>query len=121
MGRDRSRDWQPVRDLRLPLPQHRGLHRRDEHRACGNGDARCRALWGQLDLAGEVSEWTLDGYTHNYVNPCADCANTKATSFRAVRSGGFAVPTSYLLPPVRIGFIPGGRDIDIGFRCARSP
>jgi len=36
-------------------------------------DSPQRRDTSQLDLAGEVSVWTLDGYTHNYVSPCADC------------------------------------------------
>jgi sulfatase-modifying factor enzyme 1 len=45
--------------------------------------------WGQLDLAGNVSEWTADFYA-NYVDPCADCVNdTTFVGDRVIRGGDF--------------------------------
>jgi sulfatase modifying factor 1 len=79
-------------------------------------------LWGQLDLAGEVFDWTLDWYA-NYVDPCTDCARLTATSDRAVRGGsfGFGSNASYLLPPSRSHDVPTIRFNYVGFRCARTP
>ena len=31
--------------------------------------------WGQVDLAGNVYEWTRDWFDANYPVPCMDCAN----------------------------------------------
>jgi formylglycine-generating enzyme required for sulfatase activity len=80
--------------------------------------------WGQLDLAGEVWEWNLDWYA-TYVDPCTDCADLSAASDRVVRGGGWDIGTSFLLPPYRYGFYgfftPSARDLDLGFRCARTP
>jgi sulfatase modifying factor 1 len=77
--------------------------------------------WGQLDLAGEVFEWTLDLYA-TYVDPCTDCADLSAASDRVLRGGSFGVTSSYLLPPVRLyNDTPTDRNDDIGFRCARTP
>jgi sulfatase modifying factor 1 len=76
--------------------------------------------WGQLDLAGEVSEWNLDSLA-SYVDPCTDCAYLTEPSSRVLRGGSFYVPTSYLLPPFRGAYAPDTRDGTLGFRCARAP
>ncbi len=78
-------------------------------------------LWGQLDLAGEVWEWNLDWYAA-YVDPCTDCADTTANSFRVLR-GGYAIDIAYyLLPPYRSYVnVPTYRNFGIGFRCSRTP
>jgi formylglycine-generating enzyme required for sulfatase activity len=75
-------------------------------------------LWGQLDLAGDLWEWTLDRYA-TYVSPCTDCVNLSAAADQVVRGGGYFEPASSLLPPARFSF--NDRNFDIGFRCARTP
>jgi len=77
-------------------------------------------LWGQLDLAGEVSQWTLDWYGV-YVNPCADCTRQTniGTTTRVHRGGSFDVAPPY--PTERTTNIPTTRYTDLGFRCARPP
>jgi sulfatase modifying factor 1 len=77
--------------------------------------------WGQLDLVGEVSEWTLDWWA-TYVNPCVDCSNlTNANGSRAFRGGFFSGDAAFLLPPTRGADDPTGRQDGWGLRCARSP
>jgi sulfatase modifying factor 1 len=80
---------------------------------------RGAGLWGQLDMAGDVSEWVLDGYAP-YVDPCVDCAYLEpapAPASRVVRGGDFFdSTTTALLSTYRAG-IPGYT----GFRCARTP
>jgi formylglycine-generating enzyme required for sulfatase activity len=76
-------------------------------------------LWGQLDMAGEVWEWNVDGYA-NYTSTCIDCAYLSASSSREFRGGCFAY-ASGLLPPGRgYGSGPTSRDCSDGFRCART-
>jgi sulfatase modifying factor 1 len=78
-------------------------------------------LWGQLDLAGELLEWTLDWYAA-YVDPCIDCANLTAASTRVDRGEACYQSTLLLLPPYRLyDGIPAARSGTIGFRCARTP
>jgi sulfatase modifying factor 1 len=79
-------------------------------------------LWGQLDLAGEEWEWTLDWYAP-YVDPCSDCANLGAASYRVYRGGDFASvwSTSVVLPSSRFIGSPTPRSLSVGFRCARTP
>jgi formylglycine-generating enzyme required for sulfatase activity len=73
--------------------------------------------WGQLDLAGEVDEWTLD-WRAPYVDPCINCAYLTPSSSRAIRGGEFGVVS--LVAPGRYGFDPTFREVYLGFRCARS-
>jgi formylglycine-generating enzyme required for sulfatase activity len=77
-------------------------------------------LWGQVDLAGNVMEWTLDWYS-GYTDPCDDCSDLSAASGRSVRSGNFATGDAQLRPAARTDELPSGRSYTIGFRCARSP
>ena len=76
-------------------------------------------LWGQLDLAGNMWQWTLDSFAA-YVSPCSDCAYLAAGSYRVARGGAFDNSPGYLLPPFR-GYRTPGRYPFIGFRCARTP
>jgi formylglycine-generating enzyme required for sulfatase activity len=75
--------------------------------------------FGQLDLAGNESQWNLDFYGP-YVSPCTDCARLSGGS-RIVRGGGFGLPLPNLAPPYRDGNGPALRNDYIGIRCARSP
>jgi formylglycine-generating enzyme len=81
-------------------------------------------LWGQLDLAGNVTEWNLDFYGYNYVDPCMDCANqtdSLVLGARTVRGGALDLIVSNLLPSARNGQLAPDRAFDLGFRCARTP
>jgi formylglycine-generating enzyme required for sulfatase activity len=79
-------------------------------------------LFGQLDLAGSVQEWTLDWYAVSYVNPCMDCANLTAASDRSTRGGAFTSSLADISPELRNGvLIPARLNLSVGFRCARTP
>jgi formylglycine-generating enzyme required for sulfatase activity len=82
--------------------------------------------WGQLDLAGELWEWTLDWYAASYVEPCVDCAvltvpPTATLRARVVRGGTFEDGASYMQPSFRIVGPPVDRNYALGWRCARAP
>jgi formylglycine-generating enzyme required for sulfatase activity len=76
--------------------------------------------WTQLDLAGDMLEWNLDGYASGYADPCRDCALLAAASDRVVRGSGFGPGASYLRPPQRNHINPAARDYSLGLRCART-
>jgi len=87
-------------------------------------------LWGQLDLAGNMNEWSLDYWDNDlYVDPCIDCGYLSEAPYqgvypyRPVRGGSFddASSPSNLLPPARNYATGSGHDQNIGFRCARTP
>jgi formylglycine-generating enzyme len=75
--------------------------------------------YGQADLAGNVSEWTLDWYQSAYVDPCADCADLTPSTSRVFRGGGFYEGASSLRTAFRNVVAPTGRYDTLGVRCAR--
>jgi formylglycine-generating enzyme required for sulfatase activity len=77
------------------------------------------ALWGQLDMAGDIWEWTLDWFA-DYADPCVDCAQLTPALFRVLRGGSCDSAREDILPPARTGRYPSGRQT-YGVRCARSP
>jgi formylglycine-generating enzyme required for sulfatase activity len=80
-------------------------------------------LWGQLDLDGELTQWTLDLWAH-YVDPCTDCAYVPGgTAGGAVYGGAsFHDTLAGLLTWTRDGSFPPAWGLDdMGFRCARAP
>lgn len=86
------------------------------------GDGR----WGQSDLAGNVSELVLDGYSKLYGN-CIDCAYTMPDDVypsptAVVRGFGDYFSDSYgLMISARRGIAPDKRQPGLGARCAYSP
>jgi formylglycine-generating enzyme required for sulfatase activity len=76
--------------------------------------------YGQADLAGNVSEWTLDWYAP-YSNPCTHCADLTAASVRVFRGGDFNETASFLRGAYRLLGTPDPRDYGIGVRCSRTP
>jgi len=78
--------------------------------------------WGQLDLAGDMTEWILD-YNAPYVTPCVDCVFLTDVSYKTQRGGGWATDPQDLFSASRggSGDKPMDRAIVDGVRCARSP
>jgi sulfatase modifying factor 1 len=97
--------------------------------SAGNGK------WGQADLAGNLSEWTLDWAVSPYAQtPCINCANTTEgqkqwdgnEAAKVIRGGSF-VPdnsdlpaSSSLLSSYRGSNYQQGNNYPVGSRCARS-
>jgi formylglycine-generating enzyme required for sulfatase activity len=80
------------------------------------------ARWGQLDLVGEVWEWTLD-LALSYV-PCTDCVELSSSPLsgsRAIRGANYNDGQEFLAVTWAYLFDPKTRDWGIGFRCARTP
>jgi formylglycine-generating enzyme required for sulfatase activity len=76
--------------------------------------------WGQLDLAGNLNEWTLDSFG-DYATPCIDCARIDDSSFRVTRGGYFSNDVEYISPTSRSTATPASRSPCLGFRCAYAP
>jgi len=84
------------------------------------GDGR----WGHADLAGSISEWTLDcGYsTVIYQVPCLDCANfVPNVNGRVQRGGGASASTVYARTITVTNGHPDYPSVITGVRCARAP
>jgi formylglycine-generating enzyme len=79
-------------------------------------------VWGQLDLVGNVWQWTLDWETA-YVDPCADCAylTPGALTDQALRGGNLNKSATWLTPWTLQGYSPAMRFFTLGLRCARTP
>jgi formylglycine-generating enzyme required for sulfatase activity len=86
-------------------------------------------LWGQLDLVGNVFQWTLDLMDVDY-HPCTDCARLMtdmpgpplgtAGPFRVLRGGAFDSSTRSDHPAYRFAEPEFAHGDMGGFRCARS-
>jgi sulfatase modifying factor 1 len=83
--------------------------------------SRGAGLWGQLDLGGNVDQWTMDGYFP--YDDCTDCAAVAPADVSwtwVVRGGYFGSYDAYqMLPTWRSD--GRSRDYSVGFRCARAP
>jgi len=76
--------------------------------------------WGHSDLAGNVSEWTLD-YFADYPDVCSDCMNATAAIERTERGGSYSAAIEDLLfVALRGDGEPTETVPDRGFRCARD-
>ena len=74
--------------------------------------------WGQSDLLGNVSEWTLD-WDGPYPVPCADCASLTVGTIRERRGSDFKSAAPLVTTHRRAGSDPTTRAVDQGVRCAR--
>jgi sulfatase modifying factor 1 len=95
------------------------------------------ALWGQLDMAGDLAEWTLDWIDDPlsgpppgtpspeafYPDPCTDCAFLTETDNqnpdRVTRGANYG--DDYIFSFSRYFVAPTKRVPYDGFRCARAP
>jgi formylglycine-generating enzyme required for sulfatase activity len=85
--------------------------------------------WGQVDMAGNVSEWLLDWKDWSdpatgYITPCDDCVEIgSAPSERATRGGDFTTDVDdvdYLIVSQPDSNCVDCRSSALGVRCARS-
>ncbi|MGH7732574.1 MAG: formylglycine-generating enzyme family protein, partial [Gemmatimonadales bacterium] len=91
------------------------------------GDGR----WHQADLAGNVSEWTLDstaspltaymGNSGAGMSTCVDCANVANLGYHIARGGNYSLAPSALWTSYRTAYQTTTRDASLGVRCARIP
>ncbi len=86
--------------------------------------------WGQLDLTGEVAQWTVDDRPSYYTpcpdcayEPCADCASIGSPGGnRAFARGDFGGQEWELEVPSSLDVDPASwRANNFGLRCARVP
>lgn len=77
--------------------------------------------WGQLDLAGEVAQWTLDWYDGPY-DPSVDGASLTVAFYRTQGGGAYPASSRTTGPYANAALGgPTGRDVLTGIRCARAP
>lgn len=78
------------------------------------------ARWGHADMAGNVYEWTLDGYKFFMDATCVDCANLDEGPGRVARGGSFMDPARQISPRAPYYSVSLQRSPESGFRCARD-
>jgi formylglycine-generating enzyme required for sulfatase activity len=84
--------------------------------SAGNGK------YGQSDLAGNVFEWLLDGYTEPYNQiSCTNCVYLTTLAQRMIRGGAFNNGAMFLTAGRRQDTQPTSRLYNLGARCARTP
>jgi formylglycine-generating enzyme len=76
--------------------------------------------WGHADLAGNVSEWTLDWYDTYPATASTNYANVTGSDSRVIRGSGCYGDASTLRAAYRDWWGPDYRDFAAGFRCART-
>ena len=77
-------------------------------------------IWGHSDLAGNVSEWTLDSYASTFaITNCIDCADLTDGVNRTYRGGSFDLNSIAQRSAARHSAAPASRLYGVGARCAR--
>jgi formylglycine-generating enzyme required for sulfatase activity len=77
--------------------------------------------YGALDMAGNVWEWTADGYEEDYYShaPNTDPAGPDEDTYFVRRGGGWYYTAQDLRTTARLSDRDTFADDDLGFRCAR--
>lgn len=77
--------------------------------------------FNHADLSGSMWEWVLDWYWSYSGVTCNNCSNTSTNVGRVIRGGCWFNDAGPLRAASRGLASPAGRDVNRGFRCARTP
>ncbi len=77
--------------------------------------------WGLYDLPGNVWEWCHDGYQQDLGSAAVtDPVSSLSSSSRAIRGSSYFDKAGNLRAADRFGMPPATRQMNLGFRCART-
>ncbi len=81
-----------------------------------------KGRWGHEDLAGNVAEWTWNGYQDCPLRTpsCNDCGVTDGYFAKTLRGGSYQDPDTLVLAETRYALVATGRKAYAGFRCVRD-
>jgi formylglycine-generating enzyme required for sulfatase activity len=77
--------------------------------------------WGLDDMYGNVFEWCWDWIGAAPTQPVTDFRGTTNGPYRAIRGGAWSYPWVNCRSSWRIGYAPGVRGSDLGFRIILAP
>lgn len=76
--------------------------------------------FGLYDTAGNVWEWTCSAWEGSFQGGEVLCADSDATVSRVIRGGAWNYRAEFLRSSIRDDYTPYTRDINVGFRAART-
>lgn len=76
---------------------------------------------GVADMAGNVWEWTRDWYRVQPPQATNDLVGPSTGEAKSVRGGGWGATVDYARSAYRNAGVPDNRNVNLGFRCVRSP
>jgi formylglycine-generating enzyme required for sulfatase activity len=78
--------------------------------------------WGQVDLDGNLDEWSLDYWHSELVIPCTDCTPGDSAPYHSIRGGNFTSSSEPDFVPGYINGYPSAQRAPWqGLRCGRAP
>ncbi len=97
--------------------------RRFPAKRCGPHPVGGRAAnsWGLHDMLGNVWEWTGDYWLESHpMTAVTDPTGPEEGAARVLRGGSWRAHARRVRAASRLGYRPGGRDDDLGFRLSRG-
>lgn len=77
--------------------------------------------WGLADIHGNVFEWCWDWISSAPNEPATDLLGSTNGAYRAIRGGAWSFPATYCRSSWRMGYPPGARTSNVGFRIVLAP